>query len=306
MCVERPIEGFMFRHQDHSLWVIKGCYHPEGGLIAIPRFLYGGLKYKKLSDVNALILRYYRHYVKSLYELGREVPLVPFRDIAVIINPLDVVEALKKSSNKEIIKSALELLSIIAEGCGCIAGFSGSLAGGYFTNHSDIDLVIYSNTLKCYELLSRLRYEGVLRPLSYEQAYSELLEIHDGIDLRFVNLMRKRVLQGVFKGFKYTVRLVRCEGPIILKDYMKLSNVMLLVIISDITCSYTTPAYYVSKVVSSNTYYVKVGSEVILMTHRIRFTELSPGSLLLIHAPIYVMSGHSLVNLDIATVRIIS
>ncbi|MDW7969234.1 MAG: hypothetical protein RMH77_02370 [Sulfolobales archaeon] len=301
-----PLEGFMFVHADGSIWTVKGCYQPEEGLIAVPRVIYGRLKYKKLSDMHELILRYYRHYMRFLYQLGREVPIVPLNHIAKTINPLEAVSVLRDLSHNGLIKAALELFNAIVDGCSCLAGFSGSLAGGYFTDRSDIDLVVYSNVSQCYYLLRKLRYEGVLKPFNHSEAYIESLEAHGDVDSRLVDLMCRRVLQGVFKGFKYTVRLVNCEDTITLRDYITLPEVSLLVKVCDSTRSFTTPAYYLSEVVSSNSSYVGFRSKVILITHRIKFTELGDGALIAVHGPAYLMSNQVLINLDLARVELIS
>ncbi len=196
--VEHSIEGYMFEHRDRSLWVVKGCYQPCGGLIAVPKF-HDNFKFKKYVDAYAHILRYYRHYMRFVNEIGREVPLVPLNDVLRLINPLEVVYELKELRAKGIVRAALELLEIIVDGCSCSAGLSGSLAGGYFTDSSDIDIVVYSRLHACYDLLRRLRREGVLAPLNYGQAYAELLETYEDMDKRFADLMRTRVLQVHYK-----------------------------------------------------------------------------------------------------------
>ncbi len=305
MCLTYPIEGFIFEHYDRSLWSVKGCYQPEGSLIAVPK-LYDRLKIKKLTDAYAIISRYYKHYVKFVYEVGREVPVVPLNHVVRIINPIEAVSKFEGLRDEGVVKAALELLEIITDGCGCVAGLSGSLAGGYFTRSSDIDIVVYSDSSACYDLLRRLRYEGVLTSFTYGQAYWEFIDVYEGSDTRFLDLMCKRVLQGNFRGFKYTVRLVDCEHPIVLRDYSMLPEVTLLARIIDSTHSYTTPATYLCEVVSSNTYYVGLGGKVILMTHRIRFTELGEGLILQVKAPLYLTNDYNLVNLDIAEVRLIT
>ncbi|MEM1600943.1 MAG: hypothetical protein QXH57_02120 [Sulfolobales archaeon] len=305
LCLERPVEGFMFEHLDRSIWTIKGCYQPNDGVIAVPR-LYGKNKLKKLIDAYRFILRYYKHYIRFVYEVGREVPVVPSSDVSRIIDPLDVVNRLKELAHERIIRASLELLETIIDGCGCVAGFSGSLAGGYFTESSDIDIVVYSRISACYDLLRRLRSEGVLAPFNYGEAYGEFLEMCEGEDMKLAELMRRRILQGSFRGFKYTIRLVDCEHQLLMKDYVVLPEVTLLVKIVDVTHSHTTPATYLCSVVSSNTSYIKSRDSITLLTHRIRFTELYEGLMLRVQAPAYLMKNRTLVNLDIAKVDLLS
>lgn len=294
----------MFEHLDRSLWTIKGCYQPNSGLIAVPR-LYGK-KLKRLTDAYMFILRYYKHYIRFVYEVGREVPVVPSSDVLRIIDPLDVVDRLKGLAHEKIVKVALELLKTITDGCGCAAGFSGSLAGGYFTESSDIDIVVYSRLSACYDLLRRLRGEGLLAPFNYGEAYGEFLEVREDEDVKLADLISRRILQGSFRGFKYTIRLVDCRHSVLMKDYTVLPEVILLVKIVDTTHSYTTPATYLCSVVSSNTSYIRSRDDVTLLTHRIRFTELYEGLMLRVQAPAYLMKNRTLINLDIARVDLIS
>lgn len=295
----------MFEHLDRSLWIIKGCYQPNSGLIAVPR-LYSRNKLKKLVDAYTFILRYYKHYIRFVYEVGREVPVVPSSDVLRIIDPLDVVSRLKGLTHERIVRVALELLETITDGCGCVAGFSGSLAGCYFTESSDIDIVVYSRISACYDLLRRLRGEGLLTPLNYGEAYGEFLEVCEGEDTKLTDLILRRILQGSFRGFKYTIRLVDCGHSLLMKDYTVLPEVTLLVKIVDATRSHTTPATYLCNVVNSNTSYIRSGDDVTLLTHRIRFTEMYEGLMLKVRAPAYLMKNRTLVNLDIAKVNIIS
>ncbi len=295
--VDEVCEGYIIKHLDGSLWVAKGCYHLSDGLVAVPR-LYGGVKIKRLNDAYSIIMRYYRHYVRFVRELGRYVPVVPLRDVSVVVSPLDVVRRVKELGRVGLINTAVELLDLIVYGCGCTAGFSGSLAGGYFREDSDIDIVVYSNTSKCYELLRRLRSEGVLKPMDRNLAYIEYLEVGEGGDEGLIELMMRRVLQGVFKGYRYTIRLINCEDPgTLVSDYVVIPDETLILRVVDNSHSYTTPAIYWCELISPTTYY---SSRVKLVTHRIRYSELGVGTLLRTRTPLYVLSNYNVVNLDIA------
>ncbi len=296
------LEGYLIRHIDGSIWTVKGCYHPDDGYVALPRFV-DGIKAKRLNDSLKVVSRYYRHYIKYLPELGREVPIVPLKDVAEVINPLTVINRLRNLKGN-LVRASVELLELVISGCNCLAGFSGSLAGGYFNeSSSDIDIVVYSNHVRCYELIRRLRLEGILKPMSEGEALKEFIEVSEGSDLKLVNLMRKRNLQGVFKGYRYTLRLVRCDRNPILTDYVVIPNNDLVVKVVDTDFPYITPTTYVCEVIKS-TNHIYNFQNTTLLTHRIRYTEIEIGTLLMIKGSIYLSGDTSLINLDLPDTRV--
>lgn len=296
------LEGYLIRHIDGGIWTVKGCHHPDDGYVALPRFV-DGIKVKRLNDSLNITSRYYRYYIKYLPELGREVPIVPLKDVAEIINPLTIINRLK-GLKSDLVKASVELLELIASSCNCSAGLSGSLAGGYFNEYSsDIDIVIYDNHVKCYELIRKLRLEGILKPMSEVEAFKEFIEVSEGSDFKLINLIRKRCLQGLFKGYRYTLRLVRCDRNITLTDYITIPNNELVVKVINADLPYTTPAIYVCEVIKSNNHVYNF-QYVTLLTHRIRYTEIEEGTLLMIKGSIYSSGNRSLINLDLPDTKV--
>jgi len=293
----------MIRHRDGSLWVVKGCYHLDDGVVALPRLI-NGFKVKNYIRSLDLISRYFPHYLRFVYELGRVVPLVPPYDIADVLSPIEATRKLLRSyGDKPLVKVAYDLLQMLRSGCGCDAGFSGSLAGGYFTEGSDIDIVVYSNTAKCYELLLKLREEGFIRPMDPQTSEYEFLMVSEGGDKTILKPMQRRVLQGVFRGFRYTIRLVNCGNAITLRDYIVVPNTSMIIIITESSNSYTTPATYNCIAIKSASHYA-VGRPLKVLTHRIRYSELGVNTILRLQGPYYLLNDFTLVNLDLPEVTV--
>jgi hypothetical protein len=72
----------------------------------VPR-LYEDVKIKRLNDVYSIIMRYYKHYVRFVCELGGYVPLVSLGDVSVVVSPLDVVRRVKELGRVRLINIAL-------------------------------------------------------------------------------------------------------------------------------------------------------------------------------------------------------
>ena len=269
----------MLVSRDRSLWVVKGCYHPPNGVVAVPR-LFGGRRVKRFRDSLAIVARYYRHYMRYLPVLGLRVPVVPWSDVREYLSVFEEGLGVLEGSG-ELVRACRGLVRLLSDYCGLKCGVSGSLLGGYYTGSSDVDLICIDRE-GAYGCLKRLRELGYLKPLSGRLFWSELAEISESLSAEdHARLVSSKVLQGVFSGVKYTLRVVNCcEARLgrVLGPYraaMTVSDVVLRVVSSD----YRTPSIHGVEVVRPWTSYLS--GEAVLISYRVRFTELPEGALVL-------------------------
>ncbi len=297
----KPIEGDVAVLRDGSIWVVKGCVHPRGYFVGVPRLIPSHylLKLKRLRDSLSVVTRYYRHYLSYVGEVGYEVPKVPLSHVIKYITWRDpkVITYLPKN---ELGGNCLELIRLISRHCRTYCGPTGSLLGGYFGPYSDIDIACFDtpNIIRC---LRRLRDAGLLKPLSTKEFITELSEVSEVLSVTtHCSLVRHKVLQGVFNGFRYTLRVINCLrirgvlGPY--EHVLRPKLVVCRVMDSD----YRTPSVYNAELIKAvNLEYVSTYDSVRLITHRIRFTELPKDSLLIIKSPLVFIKGRYLIiNLD--------
>jgi len=289
--VPHLVEGDILELRDGSIWVVKGCWHDVRGFIAVPRIVLGR-KLKRFSEIYEVVLRYYRHFVKYVEELGRDVPVVP---------PSEVLRTLRWSVEGVRLQHPVvrEVLGKLWE-VGLRCGVAGSYLGGYHSGVSDID-VHCLDIPSSYERLRKLYETGVFNHLSLCEAWKEVHEVSEGIDVaRHVQLLRSKLLQGVYREVKFTLRFVNCERiKSLLGPYVDVKPAELLVKV--VASDYRTPSVVEVEVVRSST---KVPSTLYLVSHRVRFAEIPEGTLISIDGLVRLaLSGLHLVNLDESTVR---
>lgn len=177
-------EGYFVKYKG-VIWAVKGCHHPEGYVVAVPRKL-GERKIKKMSESIQLVKEKFPHLLRYVEEIGFEVPLVPLSE-AEVLDPFKV--SMPRFS--EFMNNFLDV------------GITGSYL--YEGRGNDLDLISFNR--KNYYILIDLRKRGVTSPL---------LEVKDdeieGLPRQdFLHLKAKRFLEGVYKGIPYTFKIVECE-----------------------------------------------------------------------------------------------
>ncbi|QKR00334.1 hypothetical protein GWK48_08050 [Metallosphaera tengchongensis] len=230
-------EGFMVVHKGVT-WSVKGCYHPEGFAVAMPRYV-DGRKIKTLKEGLEFVRSRFPEYLKLVKEIGFQVPLVPLKE-SVVLNPFLV--SLEGTVNK--FKSLFKN-----------TGVTGSYL--YLGKGHDMDLV--STDVGNVEILKELRRKGVTSPL--EEVNETELESLPKED--FQQLKRRRITEGIFMGVPYTFKIVECES---FGEVTKVENFKDTVKIIRVTKPYSLPVKY----------YTDVG--VTITSFRTRFTELPPGT----------------------------
>ncbi len=300
-----PIEGDIAVLKDGSIWVVKGCIHPKGCFIGMPRVLLSRsnymMKVKRLSDALSVVYRYYRHYLSYIPEIGYIVPKVPLDDVREYITWRDT-KVLHRLHLSELGRRSLELIHLVSKYCGTYCGPAGSLLGNYYSRASDIDVICYDSP-KFIDCLHRLRDLSILEPLISKYFITELINVSEGLDeSKHMRLVESKLLQGIFKGVKYTLRVVNCErissllGPY---DYVVRPKLILCRVISN---DYRTPSIYEVKIIKSYGYELLLSNPKYVanvITHRIRFSEIPRDSILVIKEPLVLAKDGALViNID--------
>jgi len=294
---ENPCEGDIIILNDSSLWIVKGCFHPIGYIIAVPRII-NGRKVKKLKDMYKIITRYYTHFLRYIPELGLKAPLVPRKFVRTFYHALSTKSVKGLNKLHDICR---ELLDIIEGSCNTECGITGSLLGGYYIDSSDIDLICLDRP-KLYDCLLKLRSEGVLLPLTEEVFSSELIEVSEGLDTKtHLKLITHKVLQGIYKGYRYTLRVINCSR---LNNYLGPYDYVLRVpkaILKVVTTDYRTPSIFIVDIIKLplGEYTIRNRGKSLCISHRLRYTEIPVGALMMVsNALIMIKRNVVIFNLD--------
>ncbi len=296
-CTEAYLEGDLLELTDGSLWVVKGCVHP-GAPIAVPR-LVNGKKVKRLGEAFEIITRYYLFFIKYVPELGREAPVISpswIRQTRRFLHFSDV-EGITHVFRSKVKSVAMELIKLLREECGLRCGPTGSLLGGYAGRGSDVDINCVEEKQNALECLRGLRIKGFLKPLTPEEFIEELPLVSETLGWSDMSkLVVHRLTQGVFRDLRYTLRIIDCDrirkflGPY--THVIKNTYVVFKVVDFD----YRTPSIYKVELLrptllsSRGTYFI---------THRVRFAEMPPGSLVIAKGDIMLRNDDTaIVSLD--------
>jgi len=255
------IEGYMLKYLD-TIWAVKGCYHPEGYAVAVPR-LYKGKKIKKMEDALQLTRQEFPSLFRYLEEIGFDVPLVPLKDS-------EILDPFNKVVEDEVVVEFMKYFK------GKI-GITGSML--YSNSYNDMDfLSINEND---YQTLLELREKGITSPLEVvNESEVEGLNEED-----FLYLKENRVLEGIFKGVPYTFKIVSCEDFGVVEGKEKFEDI---VEITRAEKPYSLPVKY----------YTDKG--VYLTSFRTRYTELKEGTKLYVDGILLKRNKFLDLDLDLA------
>jgi len=231
--VERPIEGFFVESIEGLIFDVKGLVHPPDRVIAYIRYVPdpegdrerrgSSIRYAKVYSLRDRELFLRTNFPEYLYFdkfLNRWFQAVPYSRLHKVYDPIAALNGLLKKRSKDRVEAlACELASFLESltgiGYECI-GVSGSLLVGLHTDKSDIDLVVYG------EKAGRALYRSLKTIMEGEEdalrryTYRELLRLYE---LRvkdtfmplnsFLLSERRKVLQGVFRGRDFYIRLIK-------------------------------------------------------------------------------------------------
>ena len=266
MALGEPIEGFLLQLRQGHIFEVKGLIHPPGHVVAYPKYVLdpsgdrerGGVRYRKLGSLRekvAFIKEHVPHYLVHDPVLDEVLCEPPRSDVARILDPVGGLGELRRSGpSSTLALASLELVDEVLDRANLRwsdVGISGSILAGLEGPSSDIDLVFYGHDacLEAYEALRSMREEGATKPLGL----GELKAIfssrsrdtkHDRAS--FLTRERNKVLQGTFRGFPYSIRLVPSRGPepYGATRFRKLGVGVIKAIIVDASRSIFTPCIY--------------------------------------------------------------
>lgn len=223
------VEGFYFKLYDNTVFYVKGVSHPRGRVVAFPKYIESvdgdriapnGSRYTKIADIASeyrIAVARYGSYIAYDDYFGREVVLVPLRDIVEIYNPIDrAVEIVSGNSGRGVLADVRGMLSDIVDSTGVRSiGVSGSILVNLYREDSDIDVVVLdeSDGRKVYSFLT----EVIDRPYSRIRRYDEnsIVRLYQSrvvetpIEFReFLAQERRRVLEGLYGDREYFIRLI--------------------------------------------------------------------------------------------------
>ena len=254
-------EGYMLKYLD-AIWAVKGCYHPTGYAVAVPR-VYKGRKIKKMKEALELVLQKFPFLFKYVEEVGFKVPLVPLKD-SEILDPFNKI--VKDETAIEFIKYFKGKI-----------GVTGSML--YSNSYNDMDFL--STNEDDYQTLLELRKKGITSPLKLiNESEVEGLNEKD-----FLYLKGNRVLEGVFKGVPYTFKIVKCEDFGVVEGKEKFDGIVEVIRAEK---PYSIPVKY----------YTDKG--VYLTSFRIRYTELKEGVKMYINGILLKRNKFLDLDLDLA------
>ncbi|AWR96443.1 hypothetical protein DFR86_02015 [Acidianus sulfidivorans JP7] len=253
-------EGYFIEYKN-VIWAVKGCTHPKGYVVAIPRKI-GNNKIKTFSEGMKIVRERFPDILRYEKKIGFEVPLIPL-DESKVFDPFSF-----KSNDKNI----NEFLSLFDD-----VGVTGSWL--YEGKGNDIDIITFNQ--KNYDILKKLREERITSPLnSVNEKEIEILEYND-----FKSLKQNRVLEGIYKGIPYTFKIVNCEDFGEVKFTTSFDGTVTIIKAEK---NFTIPVKYVTK------------EGYIATSFRTRFTELPLGTKLYVKGIILHRENFNDLDLDIA------
>ncbi|MEL9970380.1 MAG: hypothetical protein QXR57_06820 [Metallosphaera sp.] len=255
-------EGYMIVHKG-IVWSVKGCFHPPGHVIALPRYVMGK-KVKRMSDELRIVRERFPSYLRYLEEIGFEVPLVPLSE-SEILDPF----SLKKDSLDAKLSEFISLFDNVG------------VTGSYLYSRTGNDFDLLSTDPRNYFILKELRKKGITDPLtSVEKSELETLDSRD-----FSLLKSRRVLEGMYKGVPYTFKIVECINFGRVKKIERFEGTIK---ITEAKKPFSLPVMYLTSL------------GITLTSFRIRFTEIPVGTTLMVKGSLLHREDMLDLDLDLA------
>jgi predicted nucleotidyltransferase len=230
MVSENLIEGHFVATLDNLIFEIKGIVHPRNRVIAYLRYVpntsdtsnsnTGYRKVYALDERESYLQNNYPSYLWFSESHGRIVQSVPNDKIKSILDPVNCLTTLRNSPSQisDLEQASVNLSEKLVKATGIEwtdIGLTGSQLLGLARKDSDIDLVVYGLDAcrKFYSGLSRnitsitgiKRYTGAL----LDEHVSFRWGAHKNLKPILKELERVKILQGLFEGFHFFVRLVK-------------------------------------------------------------------------------------------------
>ena len=227
----RAREGDLIKTKSNVVFDVKGLVHPEGKIVAFPRFIpsptgirqgkdatYG--KVYSLGERFKYLQENYPELIVFDEVFGETMCEVPINEIAEHYLPEEKLWSLRQTEDRTILENkALHLAETLkkeADFPWSTIGISGSIMAGLTTEKSDIDPLVYGveNCRKAYGALQKLLKDE----LSGFKPYTRV-ELRELFDFRskdtqmsfddFVLVESCKAFQGKFMGTDYFIRFVK-------------------------------------------------------------------------------------------------
>ncbi|MFW9832531.1 MAG: nucleotidyltransferase domain-containing protein [Candidatus Thorarchaeota archaeon] len=225
------VEGYFIITTDGLIFEVKGIVHPKDRVIAYLRYVPTQSGYQKVYDLNErenYLRTNYASYLWFSEPHGRVVQSVPYTSIETILSPIDRLTSLRNNIGKitDLEQASINLVEKLVKSTGIEntdIGITGSQLIGIAKKNSDIDLVVYG--LKtCQEFYSRLS-QNISSIAGIQRYTGNLLDDHVsfrwGAHTEMKSLLREiervKVLQGLFEGYHFFIRLVKTTDDL---DYV--------------------------------------------------------------------------------------
>ncbi len=233
-------EGDLIKHKSNVIFDVKGLVHPEGKIIAFPRYIpdpkgprhtedvsYG--KVYSLAERFKFLTENLPHLIIFDEVLGETMCEVPINEIIQHFQPQEKLAALRTGKPQNIFETkALQLATDLQQEADIpwsAIGISGSILAGLTTTTSDIDPLVYGeeNCRKAYAAMQRMLKNGHtnFKPYTTE----ELKTLYDfrskDTHMSFEDFQlveNRKAFQGMYQGTDYFVRFVK-EWPELHEQY---------------------------------------------------------------------------------------
>lgn len=224
--LESLVEGYFVKTIDNLVFEVKGVVHPSDRTIAYIRYvpditspesISGFRKIYDLYEREEYLKKYHSEYLWFSEAHGRILQAVPHERVKQILDPVEHIAVLRENSSNLSIATT-NLVDLLLEYTGIDKqniGVTGSQLVGVARETSDIDLIVFGKTMcnKFYRGLGEF-YDEIP---GLERYHGELLNEH--VKFRWGDLVmyqspllkieKKKILQGIFRGHQFFIRLVK-------------------------------------------------------------------------------------------------
>jgi len=230
LVTKKLVEGYFVITTDELIFEVKGIIHPRNRIIAYLRYApatnerhHSNIDYRKiyaLDEREDFLRNRYPSYLWFSETHGRIMQSVPKDKIKSVYNPVEYLASLRTQTEtatklgRASVKLSEKLVEVTDIDWSDI-GITGSQLVGTEREDSDIDLVVYGFEA-CRRFYSELakniksikgveRYSGFLLDEHVNFRWGK----HNDLRNTLKEIERKKVLQGLFEGYHFFVRLVR-------------------------------------------------------------------------------------------------
>ena len=258
------VEGYFVRTVDDLIFEVKGVVHPSDRVIAYVRYVpdfdsSSKQHYRKIYDLQErekYLKENFPGYLWFSTAHQRILQAVPYSQIKQVLDPVAYMKQIRRNKSR-LSEATVNLVDLLLEYTGVDSrsiGVTGSQLVGVSTKTSDIDLVVFGERagINFYNRLGTIydkipgieQYNGNLLTDHVTFRWKDLVDHHEILR----EIERRKVLQGIFGGYQFFIRLVRLPqdveevyGQIVIKDSKSVNTTCKII---DDSNSIFTPCVY--------------------------------------------------------------